>query len=287
VQGISYPGRDERRNLSLLFKRTSPLFHIGLLHANVGTDTGHESYAPCNLNDLLKPEMDYWALGHVHRQSVLSPSFPCIVYPGNTQGRHIRETGEKGCFLVTVSDGKVIDLEFHPTDIFRWMIRELRITDLNSEQDIIHAFENTCDEVVDVAEGRHAIIRVIFKGRGPLYHRLRDSNRVDDLLDGFREIGVSYTPSIWVERLLMDVRPEWDLNEWMTNPDFVGELLRYAHELLENGGFEEYSKEELPGLFEDSRVRRHIPFPEGQRLTALIKQAAEMCADALHEEENP
>ena len=37
---------------------------------------------------------------------VISTS-PWIVYPGNPQGRHVRETGDKGCELVRVDGGQV------------------------------------------------------------------------------------------------------------------------------------------------------------------------------------
>jgi len=116
VQGISYRERDERRNLIPLFRRTSPAFHIGLLHANVGSDTGHEPYAPCSIEDLVGSGMDYWALGHAHRRKVLSAASPMIVYPGNTQGRNIKEGGGKGCYLVRVTEGGETEATFRELD---------------------------------------------------------------------------------------------------------------------------------------------------------------------------
>ena len=73
VHGISYPKSDVRDNLALGLGNVTPAgFSIGLLHANVGSDTGHESYAPCTVDDLRQAGVDYWALGHVHGASSTS-----------------------------------------------------------------------------------------------------------------------------------------------------------------------------------------------------------------------
>ena len=53
VYGVSFPRQDVRENLARRFRRDPrDLYAIGLLHANVGVNTGHEPYAPCTLEDL-------------------------------------------------------------------------------------------------------------------------------------------------------------------------------------------------------------------------------------------
>lgn len=56
VYGYSYPTREVRENVIPYFEsQFQPgRISIGLLHANVGTDTGHEPYAPCGLDDLAR-----------------------------------------------------------------------------------------------------------------------------------------------------------------------------------------------------------------------------------------
>lgn len=84
VSGLSHENRNVKTNLAKKIKGdNSDLFQIGLLHCNVGRNTGHEDYAPCELEDLLNIGMDYWALGHVHERKVLHAD-PYVVYPGNT-----------------------------------------------------------------------------------------------------------------------------------------------------------------------------------------------------------
>ena len=65
-------------------------------------------------------EYDYWALGHIHKREVLHAADPVIAFPGNVQGRNVRESGPKGCLLVTVDDAQNVTAEFRPLDVVRW-----------------------------------------------------------------------------------------------------------------------------------------------------------------------
>ena len=73
--------------------------NIGVLHTGLEGYSAHARYAPCTLAELLAKGYDYWALGHVHEHAILHRQ-PWVVFPGNLQGRHIRETGERGAILV-------------------------------------------------------------------------------------------------------------------------------------------------------------------------------------------
>ena len=94
------------------------LFNIGLLHTACGSGE-HANYAPCSVADLARRGYDYWALGHVHTRSVLSED-PWVVFPGNIQGRHVKEEGSKGATLVTV-DGRRVLLQHQALDVLRWL----------------------------------------------------------------------------------------------------------------------------------------------------------------------
>jgi len=281
IEGISYRERDERRNLSLLFRRTSPEFHIGLLHANVGSDTGHEPYAPCSVEDLLKPGMDYWALGHVHRRRVLLEDPPLIVYPGNPQGRNIREAGEKGCYLVRVADHGEAEVEFHATDVLRWVSRELAINELQSEEDLLRALEGMCLDISQSESGRPAIARICLIGAGPLYKFLTNPSTLPDLLDILQERGMSYTPYVWIEQVETKIRPALNMADLMRGKDFVGKLLRYSRELSESQQLQALAERELSPLFDDPRIRRFIDPPGAEDLGSLLGEAEALCAEGL------
>ncbi|MEH7012750.1 DNA repair exonuclease [Neobacillus niacini] len=78
-------------------------FHIGILHGNEGGGTDHDNYAPFSIKDLHEKQFDYWALGHIHKRTILSET-PPIIYPGNLQGRNKKELGVKGCYHVTLNE---------------------------------------------------------------------------------------------------------------------------------------------------------------------------------------
>ncbi len=286
VQGVSFTKRDERRNLAKLFKRTGPSFYIGLLHANVGSDTGHEPYAPCSMEDLLRPEMDYWALGHVHRNKVLSEQSPFVIYPGTPQGRNIKETGEKGCYFVRVEENREVAFEYISTDVIRWVRKEIPIYGLESEQALLNSLEEACRKISDSESGGlPSIVRIFLTGSGPLYEILRRPQTVPDLLDLIHEIGMSCLPYVWVEDIRLDVNPALDVAARMKEGDFLGELLNYSQELSQDKGFNDWIGKELSPLFDDSRVRRFIDMPNKDKLLELIKKAEEICWEGLQVEE--
>jgi exonuclease SbcD len=285
IQGISYPKRDERRNLSPLFHRTGSAFQIALLHANVGSDTGHEPYAPCTLEDLLKSEMDYWGLGHVHSKRVLSGHLPFVVYPGNTQGRNIKETGEKGCYLVRVRDDKEVEMDFHATDVVRWTRYELSIHDLQTEQDLINALDHACVGISEKASERPSIARITLSGRSPLFKFLKAPNTVSDLLEILHERAPSYSPPVWVEQILLSVGPDIDPMARMKERDFLGDLIRYSRELMGEKDLGALLREDLAPLFESARIHRYLDSPGDRQLRGLLEEAERICMENLHGEE--
>ena len=106
LHGQSFADRQVPENLARDYPAPMPgMFNIGILHTSLTGRPPHADYAPCTLDDLRMRGYDYWALGHVHAFEVISQD-PFVVYPGNIQGRNIRETGEKGAVLVSVSDGR-------------------------------------------------------------------------------------------------------------------------------------------------------------------------------------
>ena len=106
LHGHSFRQRDVTDNLVPAYP--PPLagcFNIGVLHTGLGGMPGHANYAPCAIEDLINKGYDYWALAHVHQAAVLNER-PHVVFCGNLQGRHIRETGAKGASLVTSRTAK-------------------------------------------------------------------------------------------------------------------------------------------------------------------------------------
>ncbi|HCF53736.1 MAG TPA: DNA repair exonuclease, partial [Bacillus sp. (in: Bacteria)] len=96
IYGFSYLQQAVTDNMTAQYTKMSDApFHIGMLHGSVEGDAEHNRYAPFQIRELKEKQFDYWALGHIHKREILSEE-PYIIYPGNIQGRHRKETGEKG-----------------------------------------------------------------------------------------------------------------------------------------------------------------------------------------------
>ncbi|MCQ6280675.1 DNA repair exonuclease [Bacillus sp. EB600] len=102
--GFSYLQRHVYdRKIDHYLRQEGADFHIGILHGNEGQNKMHGNYAPFYLKELLDKQFNYWALGHIHKRTILS-EHPLIVYPGNIQGRNKKETGMKGFYHVSLTE---------------------------------------------------------------------------------------------------------------------------------------------------------------------------------------
>lgn len=282
IHGISYPRRDIKTNLSQRFKRNdSHLFQIGLLHCNAGSSTGHEPYAPCTLDDLKETGIDYWALGHVHTRKILSPDQPYVVYAGNTQGRHVNETGPRGCFLVKVSDTKRAELEFVPVDTIRWDQREIRIESLNSEEALLTMLEQTISGIQEHAEARPSICKLTLCGRGSLHHTLHRAGYIEDIVTQLRDYGLGLVPFVWLDSINTRTQPEIDIDMRRASEDIVGDCLKLIQEYRDNTKNQETLREYLSDLYNDRRCRQYIKMPEEDELLSMLDAAESLCLDKL------
>ena len=280
VQGISYPRREEKRNLSRLFSKTSGAFHIGLLHANVGLDTGHEPYAPCSVKDLNNSRMDYWALGHVHNRRLIQKN-PTILYSGNSQGRNIREQGERGCYLVEVDQDYGVRTEFEALDVIRWAQKELSIHGLETEQDLMDALEDLCQTASGSQSGRASIVRIILKGSGPLGKLLNEPQTVPQIHESLIDWGAALSPQVWIDRIRLKIRPEFDLETLIEEDDFIGEILRCVSEIRTKEDPLEVFEQDLQPLYQSPKVRRFLDQPDPETRRDWLEKARDICLDQL------
>ena len=131
----------------------------------------HANYAPCSLAELVAKGYDYWALGHVHQGQVLHEQ-PHVVFPGNLQGRHVRETGPKGAYLVTVDHGEVTDLTALEMDVVRWSVLDVDVIPAGGIDDIVDLIRRAVAQGAEEAAGRLLACRILLQGRTELHNRL-------------------------------------------------------------------------------------------------------------------
>ncbi|MBR5626734.1 MAG: exonuclease SbcCD subunit D, partial [Thermoguttaceae bacterium] len=188
VHGRSFPSQFCREDLTLDFSKATPgYFHIGLLHTEMGNDNQDGTYAPTNIDQLNSRQYDYWALGHVHQRQTVQRS-PCWVgYPGVLQGRHIRESGAKGFYLVRLSNGRVVDSEFIESDVLRWFVREIDLTGVGDEEQFWERLQECFDRTRQENPDRMSVLRLIFKGRTSLCREWSVADRQKNLNMEIRE----------------------------------------------------------------------------------------------------
>lgn len=172
LHGQSFSNRAESRNLALTYPEPlSGYFNIGLLHTSLDGREGHAPYAPCSMQDLRNKGYDYWALGHVHQREVVCKE-PWVVFPGNLQGRHIRENGPRGATLVTVVDGMVTEVEARALDVLRWERLVLSLSDVADERDFHRHVEAGLRDLLAQSDGRQLAVRIRLQGATSFHWQL-------------------------------------------------------------------------------------------------------------------
>ncbi|MEC0247695.1 DNA repair exonuclease [Paenibacillus chitinolyticus] len=188
VHGISYASAAVTENLALRFRGgDASVFQVALLHTNVDGHPGYDNYAPCSKSDLMGRGIDYWALGHIHTREIVMDQKPAAVYPGNIQGRSIRECGPRGCYIVAVDENGSPALDFHALDGVRWQQETLSIAGIGTEQELQESLQDLLARLREKAEGRPTVARIFLEGRGPLHLKLQAGSALSDLLRELRE----------------------------------------------------------------------------------------------------
>jgi DNA repair exonuclease SbcCD nuclease subunit len=287
VSGMSYPKQKETRNLAERFRAKNPgLFQIALLHSNCGGNPCHEDYAPARLDELVSSGFDYWALGHVHEQAVLSRD-PLVVYPGNTQGRSMRETGPRGCCVVSVDRRRNVTIDLVPLDAIRWASQEVSINGLASVDELDKRIGEAIDGIRESSAGKPTVCCLEITGRGPLSKELRRDQCIPDLLERGRENGLQ-EPLVWLQAICLDCLPEIDLKKRSEADDFLGQLLRVMREAQaqipgtgESQEVPDALLEPLDDLFSYRRSSKYLEKLDPETSRRLLGEAGLLCVDLL------
>lgn len=282
VYGISYPKRIVSENLSLRFAETKSEFSIGLLHANVGNNTEHDSYAPCTVDDLVRTDINYWALGHVHTRQILREGDPVVAYPGNTQGRHSNEPDSRGVYLVEVDKRGTPRLEFREVDAVRWKTFSVDIGALDEVQDLINAISSKAESALEASGGRPVIVRIEITGRGQL-HRTLIREGTDGILEQINRSHGSLRPWVWCDNISLKTASPIDREEVERQDDFTGYLARLVTDLRTNPAELDKLKSSLQELYLKPNagpyLREHMP--SGDKLQELLAAAEDECLGTL------
>lgn len=205
LHGQGFAERSATENLALAYPKPEPgWFNVGVLHTSLTGREPHAPYAPCSVEDLRSRGYDYWALGHVHDFEIVAKD-PLVVFPGNLQGRSIREQGAKGAVLVTVEDGRVAH-ERIITDSARFGELAATVEPDDDIPAILRRLENVLESVAERMEGRPLALRIRLTGRSRFRNEL--TARADDFRDEVQAACHRCHEDIWLEKLDVRLEPE-------------------------------------------------------------------------------
>lgn len=289
IHGQGFASKAVAKNLCADYPSATPgEFNIGLLHTSVTGREGHDSYAPCTMENLLALGYDYWALGHVHARECVNES-PPIWFPGNVQGRHIRETGPKGCLLVTVDESADVDVAFHELDVVRWERVVIDASDAQAPGDCLDDFRRQLEEVLENGEGRMLALRVCLEGQSAVHEAV--SARPEDFRGGLRAMANDYGEGrVWVEKVEIHTQACGSGLASASTDDAMSELSSVIESLTQDESglralLEELEplKAKLPAEFWEGKEDRELLDPVS--LTNAVKQAYPALAARLRQAE--
>jgi DNA repair protein SbcD/Mre11 len=212
---------------SLIGKYKLPIegaVNIGILHTSLAGAPGHDRYAPCTLADLQATGFSYWALGHVHKRSVVEGKC-AIVMPGMPQGRDINEAGAKSVTLVTIADDRSIRIEERVTSIAQFERVSIDATSIDDWRNLVGTLGRAIERARDGLASEHLVARVRLTGTTPLaWHIRRDL----DLLKTEVDDRASIIGACWVEKLEVDCKATAAAAGSRDNP--ITELRRLIYE---------------------------------------------------------
>ena len=137
-------------------------FSIAMLHTSLDGREGHDAYAPTKLSTLLDKGYGYWALGHVHSREDVHAQ---VVFPGNLQGRHARETGPKGVMVLEVENGALLAREFVALDVVRWEHLHVDVSAATTTADAVDLAVEALEHAADDVPAHTLAARVTLEGR--------------------------------------------------------------------------------------------------------------------------
>lgn len=198
IHGLSFAQPSAPESLLPKYRPAIPdTTNIGMMHTSLGGAEGHDVYAPCSPADLLATGFDYWALGHIHKRSVIEKG-GAVVMPGMPQGRDINEDGPKSVTLVSIADDGAVSLEERPTSLAEFARVGINAEGMTEWSDLADAVSQALGEARRKSATPELVVRLAFSGATPLAWRMR---RDADLLMTEAEERAAQTGATWIEKL--------------------------------------------------------------------------------------
>ena len=197
--------------------------NIGVLHTALEGYAAHARYAPCSVAELAAKGYDYWALGHVHEHAVIRQD-PWVVFPGNLQGRHIRETGPRGAVLVTAGETGIVSVDRLIVDVMRWERIEVDVSAAPDLAAVVNLTGRSLEALLsESSDNKPLSVRVTFTGRSAAHGELfgMDSLLREEVLAQAAALGGE---RLWIEKVKVETTPAVDADQIRERADAIADL---------------------------------------------------------------
>lgn len=271
IYGFSYEGRAVLDNKAKEFKviDSHTPFHIATLHGSIKSNTDHDVYAPFYLSDLANNDFDYWALGHIHQKNILKEE-PLIVYPGNSQGRHRKEEGERGCYYVTLSE-EDSNLSFIPLQAIQFKSVAIQATNCLDIYDLEEKINSSIQSLsnIDVP----ILINVTLNSNESNIFTWEANKLLEELIETINEGYVYRDPWRYIYHYNLKTEQQIDKTQSLAGEHFYSEITKQT---------EEVNVKSIVGeLYNHRQVRKYITTLTHEEERAIRQRAEQILYYAL------
>lgn len=252
LHGHSFKEKEVTANLVTAYPAPVPgFFNIGVLHTALEGNTIHANYAPCSRVELHAKGYQYWALGHVHEYAIWQEA-STIVFPGNLQGRNIRETGRRGAVMVTVDDSGEVTVERLLIDVLRWESVTVDASECSTLNEVVREVGRRLEALVEPGSAfvPHAV-RVTITGTSEAHGELfgLEAQLRSEVL---AQIAVISHDRLWLEKVKVETTPIGSDEDLQGRADAIADLHGLLVEAESDPDFLKMLKERLTTLVTQS-----------------------------------
>ena len=305
IIGRSYKHRSEKERIYENYLLDNDVFNIAMLHTAL--DGENKNYIPCTLKDLKSvPNIDYWALGHIHKQSIVNDIKPIIAFSGIPQGRDMGEQGACGVYYVEVSKKEVVRMEFLPIATVEYKMVEIIIGDdkkIQNYSDLILSINdvvsNLSYELPEIpigikssnenllADFKGYIIRLVIRGRTDMHNIITHMTEDDykQLLENINKEISSQNYFVWVDSIIFRTLMLKNFEELKLQNPIFNDLEEVIGLYTSNSELKEELVKNLGSIwkkqiFTENREDDKFDFDE-DTISDIIAQARELLIEKL------
>ena len=277
LHGRSFPTRAVDENFAASYRAPiKDFYNIGVLHTALEGYAEHTTYAPCTRDELHGKGYDYWALGHVHQFEKWEGACT-IVFPGNLQGRNIRETGRKGAVSVTVDDSGKSVVERLYLDVLRWEVLKLDVSDCTSVEAVAQKVGRGLNRLLEQDGVCHAV-RVVLEGKTALHGALF-GNAAALRAEVLAQAAAIDPEKLWVEKVKVTTARVEQANADTEPHESLAELQAILEEAQSDPDFLAHLRDELAPFLNklSEEVKYDVPLvalAREQRFGDLVAEVA-------------